>query len=270
MVCRQHEPDTMAPMLNTLISRIVFGQTKKSRPDLPRPASITFSEGDFPGGHQEFEGSSTQASPLANSPTKSLAPAAMLGNSPDKGSMEQAPASRSTSHQGYAAQPLQSAPGSRDSPTTVSTSPQPDMDQGSLQQPLPSTSHSHQGTAQSAHSGSNGEADTLHAHQSLTGSGDAHQSSIGDGQSQTDGGIGADGHGRITAGTDQQSSTAGAGSSTNGHEEAGNGDDGTTSQAEAVGSEMSTDGEGARRDDLVGLVQGTEHLIGMLQARDLS
>ena len=269
MVCRQHEPDTMAPMLNTLISRIVFGQTKKSRPDLPRPPSITFSEGDFPGGHQEFEGSSTHASSLANSPTKALAPAAVLENSPDKGSMEQAPASSSASHQAYAAQPLQSASGSRDSPK-VSTSPQPDINQGSLQQPLPSTSHSHQGTAQSAHSGSNGQADTLHAQQSSTGSGGAHQSSIGDGQSQTDGGIGADGHGRITAGTDQQSSTAGAGSSTNGHEEAGNGDDGSTSQAKAVGSEMSADGEGARRDDLVGLVQGTEHLIGMLQARDLS
>lgn len=40
----------MAPLLNTLISRIVFGETKKKRGDLPRPASLAFSEGDFPGG----------------------------------------------------------------------------------------------------------------------------------------------------------------------------------------------------------------------------
>ena len=62
----------MAPLLNTLISRIVLGQTKKSRPDLPRPASITFSEGDFPGGHQQYGGYTSQPSSIANSPTRAI------------------------------------------------------------------------------------------------------------------------------------------------------------------------------------------------------
>lgn len=49
---RQHEPQTMAPLLNTLISRIVFGETKKKKGDMPRPSSMAFSEGDFPGSYQ--------------------------------------------------------------------------------------------------------------------------------------------------------------------------------------------------------------------------
>ncbi len=51
MYYREHEPATMAPFLNTLISRIVFGQTKRDRPAMPRPSSIYFSHSDLPVGH---------------------------------------------------------------------------------------------------------------------------------------------------------------------------------------------------------------------------
>ncbi|KAK9805247.1 hypothetical protein WJX72_008453 [[Myrmecia] bisecta] len=50
MYYREHEPHTMAPFLNTIISRIVFGQTKRDRPRMPRPSSIYFSQSDLPGG----------------------------------------------------------------------------------------------------------------------------------------------------------------------------------------------------------------------------
>lgn len=74
MYYRQHEPDTMAPLLNTLIGRIVFGQTKSRRTDLSRPASFAFSEGDFPGGHQQHGSYASQPSSLGSSPTKAGAP----------------------------------------------------------------------------------------------------------------------------------------------------------------------------------------------------
>lgn len=79
----------MAPLLNTLISRIVLGQTNKSRPDLPRPASIVFSEGDFPGGHQQYGGYTSQSSSLDNSPTRGASEAGLLGNSLAHGSSSQ-------------------------------------------------------------------------------------------------------------------------------------------------------------------------------------
>lgn len=79
----------MAPLLNTLISRIVLGQTKKSQPDLPRPASITFSEGDFPGGHQHHEGYPSQPSSLGGSPTQGPQSAGLFGNSSAQGSTGQ-------------------------------------------------------------------------------------------------------------------------------------------------------------------------------------
>ena len=87
--CRQHEPDTMAPLLNTLISRIVLGQTKKSQPYLPRPASITFSEGDFPGGHPQYEGYPSQSSSLGHSPMRGAPKAGPFGNSLAQGSSSQ-------------------------------------------------------------------------------------------------------------------------------------------------------------------------------------
>lgn len=78
----------MAPLLNTLISRIVLGQTKRSRPDLPRPPSITFSEGDFPGGHQH-EGYPSQPSSLGGSPTQGPQGAGLFGKSTAQGSTSQ-------------------------------------------------------------------------------------------------------------------------------------------------------------------------------------
>ncbi|KAL3149606.1 hypothetical protein ABBQ32_002375 [Trebouxia sp. C0010 RCD-2024] len=89
MYYRQHEPDTMAPLLNTLISRIVFGQTTKRRPELPRPASITFSEGDFPGGHQQWGSYPSQLASLGNSPTQGTPRAAPRGTGSGQGSAAQ-------------------------------------------------------------------------------------------------------------------------------------------------------------------------------------
>lgn len=79
----------MAPLLHTLISRIVLGQTKRSRPDLPWPSSITFSEGDFPGGHQHDEGYPSQPSSLGGSPTQGPQGAGLVGNSSAPGSSGQ-------------------------------------------------------------------------------------------------------------------------------------------------------------------------------------
>lgn len=82
VACRQHEPQTMAPLLNTLISRIVLGETKKNKKgELPRPSSIAFSEGDFPGSYHQLLHSATHSpvrgTSAVSSPSggKSLQPA---------------------------------------------------------------------------------------------------------------------------------------------------------------------------------------------------
>lgn len=80
----------MAPLLNTLISRIVFGETKKKNGDLPRPASIAFSEGDFPGSyhrmvsapHSPARGTSAVNSPLKGASLQSVASPGQLQSSP--------------------------------------------------------------------------------------------------------------------------------------------------------------------------------------------
>ena len=262
----------MAPLLNTLISRIVFGETKKRRPDLPRPASITFSEGDFPWGSSHHYGDySTKPSSQGNSPSRGFA---SLGSSPEKGTIEQPQAESSA---------LGDSPGAQ----------QQDSGRGNVVQPQPSShnagGNSHKGAVTShgdatPSSGkqplqagygpdeeSEGQTSTaphsLHAQEELQDHG-ADQNSFS--QPQVD----------IAHDSTSTTSTSAAQQDANAHEQAGERSRGGVhsgeKQSEAESSEKGNSvvdpavPEGPNRDDLVNLVQGTEQFIGMLQGRDLS
>jgi len=275
LLCRQHEPETMAPLLNTLISRIVFGETKKRRPDLPRPASIIFSEGDFPwGSSHHYEEYSTQPSSQGNSPSRGLA---SLGSSPNKGTMAQPQAELSA---------LGNSPGAQ----------QQVSGRGNLVQPHNASGNSHKGAVNShgdgipssgkqplqaaygPDEGSEGQPSTalhsLHAQEESQGHG-ADQNSLS--QPQVD--IAHDSTSKTPTSAVQQDANKQA-SSADAHQQADERSHGDVhsgeKQSEAESHETSNSvvdaavPEGPNRDDLVNLVQGTEQFIGMLQARDLS
>ncbi len=270
MLCRQHEPETMAPLLNTLISRIVFGETKKRRPDLPRPASITFSEGDFPGGSlHHYEDYSTQPSSQGNSPSKGLA---SLGSSPDKGTMAQPQAELSAlgdshgaqqqmSGRGYLVQPHQSSHDAGENSREGAVTSHGDGGPSSGEQPLQAACGPDEESEGQTSTASHG----LHAQEESQDHG-ADQNQL----SQPRVGIAHDSIGQTPTSTAQQDANNQAGERSHGVISSGE------KQSEAESHETSNSfvdavvPEGPNRDDLVSLVQGTEQLIGMLQARDLS
>jgi hypothetical protein len=276
LLCRQHEPETMAPLLNTLISRIVFGETKKRRPDLPRPASITFSEGDFPwGSSHQYEDYSTQPSSQGNSPSRALA---SLGSSPEKGTMEQPQADLSALGGSPSAQQQVPGRGSLVQPHQSSHNAGGNSHEGAV------TSHSDESPSsgkQPLQAGygpdveSEGQTSTalhsLHAQEESQDRG-ADQSSFS--QIQVD--IAHESLSMTPTSAAQQDANEQA----DAHEQAGershSGVHSVEKQSEAESHETSNSvvdaavPEGPNRDDLVNLVQGTEQFIGMLQARDLS
>ena len=258
----------MAPLLNTLISRIVFGKTKKRRPDLPRPASITFSEGDFPwGSSHQHEDYSTQPSSQGNSPSKALA---SLDSSPDKGTMAQPPAESA----------LGDSPGAQ----------QQGSGRGSLVHPHQS-SHDAGGNSQEGAVTSHGDRGPSRGEQPLQAACGPDEQSEGQtstaphslqaqGESQDHG---ADQNGlsqpQVDTAHDSLSTTPTSAAQQYANEQADKTSHGVVlsgeKQTEAETHESSNSAvdavpEGPIRDDLVNLVQGTEQFIGMLQARDLS
>ncbi|DBA88737.1 hypothetical protein WJX77_009059 [Trebouxia sp. C0004] len=267
MYYRQHEPETMAPLLNTLISRIVLGETKKQRPDLPRPASITFSEGDFPGGSaHHYEDYSTQPSSQGNSPSKGLA---SLGSSPDKGTMAQPQAELSAlgdshdaqqqgSGRGYLVQPHQSSHDAGENSHKRAVTSHGDRGPSSGKQPLQAACGPDEESEGQTSTASHG----LHAQEESQYHG-AHQSSLS--QLQVD------------SAHDSISKMPTSAAQQNVNEQAGGRSHGIVSgekQAEAesheIGNVDAVVPEGPHRDDLVSLVQGTQQFIGMLQTRDLA
>ena len=264
---RQHEPDTMAPLLNTLITRIVFGQTKKPGPDLPRPASITFSEGDFPGGHQQFEGFTSQPSSLGSSPTRA-APSAVqhstdfLQPSPQEGSTSGVPGQ---------------ADAERSSPARSSS--QPALAQGASLQ-LSATDQSKESEAVTQQQQQQQQQQQGPAMLSLqTPSEERHRSY------DTSGAASLDANQDSTQpaqhgynGTKDHSDAAPT--SDRSHGEA-SGDKGTQQIAQAGASSSETEpasreGSSAlatfpgEQESFAELVQGTEQLLGMLAARNIS
>lgn len=267
----------MAPLLNTLISRIVFGDTKKRRPDLPRPSSITFSEGDFPGAYQQYDGYSTQPSSQATSPSRALAPP---GTSPDKGNSAW---SQSTVAE---ASTLGDNPGA---PEQLSSS---SVSKGNLIQPHQS-SHT-----KNRHSAVRGEVSSVNEHSQdpeeapLQAAGGADQSAalqqFEDGTSTAPTGLqkqqdadqtsSSQSQAAVAVDTDGRASTSSAYQGIGGQlsqgdiEQVHNGEKQPGKESRGI-SAVKADAavpSGPNRDDLVSLVQGTQQFIGMLQARDLS
>lgn len=263
----------MAPLLNTLISRIVLGQTKKSRPDLPRPASITFSEGDFPGGHQQYGGYTSQPSSLGNSPIKgrphqaapfSPAQDSLHQPSPPSSSPRQehmqvlgdgASLSETESLQAGARQSLPSELAVQTKAGESETLQSSQQQRGGANVPLnrqkeqqgnaasslaPQTSGANQGDSSRAKHGYNGNTDSSdEAVAATSGTWDAPTSGSNDSQdelAQASAGI---------SGTEQPTDMAGAG------------------LAGIAGSAK-------QQESFAELVQGTEQLLGMLASRDVS
>ncbi|KAA6418414.1 MAG: hypothetical protein FRX49_11574 [Trebouxia sp. A1-2] len=264
MYYRQHEPETMAPLLNTLISRVVFGETKKRRPDLPRPASIAFSEGDFPGSLYPY---STQPSSQGNSPSKGLA---SLGSSPDKGTMAQPQADLSALGNSHAQQQVSGRgnlvqPGGNSHGGSVTS--QGDRGPSNGEQPLQAAC----GPDQQSEGQTSTASHSLHAQEGSQDCG-ADENSLS--QSQIN--IAHDSTSKTSTSAVQQDANGQA----DAHEqtdERSHGDfNSGEKQSEAESHETSNSvvdaavPEGPNRDDLVNLVQGTEQFIGMLQARDVS
>lgn len=269
----------MAPLLNTLISRIVFLKTKKRQPDLPRPASFTFSEGDFPGGHQLYEGYSTQASSLGSSPIKAEPP--VSSSSPEKGYSAQPSVSgngpsrdfSAGSHQSErvqsAASPDQAASSSQGKVTHPQHSPsRSTQDQTGMSSQLSQKATTSEGASQSRQGSQAPEvsdagqtSSTSQVHNSSSSSDTQHRHVPGTEQQSTKANVGGSSIGQdTTAGDGQVSSSDGQVSSSDGQRQEG-GDQVSTNASEP---------QSVDRADLVHLVQGTDHLISMLQARDLS
>lgn len=265
----------MAPLLNTLISRIVFGDTKKRRPDLPRPSSITFSEGDFPGAYQQYDDYSTQPSSQATSPSRALAPP---GTSPDKGNSAWsqstvaeastlgdspgAPEQLSSSSKGNSIQPHQSSHTENGhSAVRAEVFGVNDHSQDREEAPLQAAGGADQSAALQQF-----EDGTSTAPTGLQKQQDADQTS----SSQSQAAVAVD--------TDGRASTSSAHQGTSGKlsqgdiEQVHNGEKQPGKESHGI-SAVEADAavpNGPNRDDLVSLVQGTQQFIGMLQARDLS
>ena len=260
----------MAPLLNTLITRIVMGQTKKRRPDLPRPASITFSDGDFPwGSSHHYEDYSTQPCSQGNSPSRDLA---SLGSSPDKGSMAQPQAESSALGDSPGAQQLVSGRGGLVQPHQSSHNAGGNSHEGAV------TSHGDESPSsgkQPLQAGygpdEESEGQTSTAPRSLL----AQEESQDHGADQN-----SSSHFQVDTAQDSTSKSSTNAAQQDANEQADERSHGDVhsgeKQSEAESHETNNSvvdvavPEGPNRDDLVNLVQGTEQFIGMLQARDLS
>ena len=260
----------MAPLLNTLISRIVLGQTKKSRPDLPRPASITFSEGDFPGGHQHYGGYPSQSSSLGNSPMRGAPEAGSFGNSLAQGNSNQpltlgnspidsqtqqefaAFAARSTENLGAQGN-TGTAPASEEQASFKGKQQGQDaagapLQNASLQNQSLSVGLDSAPRTSNADNGSSGHAHGYNGTRDGSGAAAAVPSSIicdSDLQINND-----------TASLDQTNDVGT--------------DSSDPSPSNSAGQSHATERSTAGQDSFVELVQGTEQLLGMLGARDVS
>ena len=263
----------MAPLLNTLISRIVLGQTKKRRPGLPRPASITFSEGDFPGGHQQYGDYPSQSSSLGNSPMRGAPEDGSYGNSLAQGSPSQ--------------------------PLRLSNSP---IDSQTQQQFAAFAARSTQNVAAQGNTGTAPETEEQDSFKGKQQGRDAVNAPLQTGSLQ---------YQTSSAGVDTAPSTSDADNSSSGHAHGYNGTRDRSGAAAAAPSSNASDSDlqsainnnstaslvqthdvgthssdpppsnravqshaaersAADQDSFVELVQGTEQLLGMLGARDVS
>ena len=242
----------MAPLLNTLISRIVLGQTKKSRPDLPRPASITFSEGDFPGGHQQYGGYASHSSSLGNSPTRGAPEAGLFGNL----------AQGSSSHPLTLGNSLMDSQPHPESATLEAGAPQNPAAQGNAR---PAPEAEGQGSfdcRQQAHDTANASLQTSNLQNQSTYDADSCSFSHAHGYNGT-----KDAFGAATAAADSDLQSAAN-------------DSDTANVAQTVGvvtdirdAPLSSSHAAGRstsdQNSFIDLVQGTEQLLGMLGARDV-
>ena len=284
----------MAPFLNTLISRIVFGETRKSRPDIPRPPSIVFSEGDFPGSQQHYEGYSPQPSSLDNGPnTGDILPAAsgaslgegipagylqtgdVQGNLPQQAPFRQGP------DEGISEQPLplptisQHGPPQSQSPSEAASS----MEASQSQQARPPETDSVHQIGSHARGRDTGSVDSTASSAEQQGTTAGSSGGVSAANAVAQDATSSDGSDSVgpTATTKQVGSTAAAGSGGGQALEAAvcsteNGDVQTSSQGTEQHRRASSDAIGpvTATHDFVSLVQGTQDLIGMLGARGVS
>lgn len=244
----------MAPFLNTLISRIVFGQTTKKRPDLPRPPSITFSEGDFPGGHQQWGSYPSQLASLGNSPTQGRPGAASYGNGSGQDNFKQ-PSLLGNSLSGNQAQ--------AHAPTLEKSAVQTPVGQGNTTTvPGPDW----QGSSEARHE--QGQ-DMASSRQSASiGSAAPSTSNVGGG------GNGHVPHGYNGSTTGSHAAAAAlhapdlSGPASNDIQ--GGTDSSPVPLSDSAGQVVATERPVSEQNSFIELVQGTEQLLGMLGARDIA
>ena len=250
----------MAPLLNTLISRIVFGETKKKKGDLPRPSSIAFSEGDFPGSYHQHSYSAVNSPGQGTSPQHLHSTLRPFQTSPPPpasshsavGGNGQQPSSGTTAEvmPDDGAQQLSAAAGAvvRDSEPihgAVQSETKPDSSghhAESQARQLP-----HESSTGNSEQGIDGRAGPRHLDSSQGNRADSGVSEARNGNdaatsgSYNGGGLGAEGSDREVLQ-----------------------DDGVLSEQGVVEAETIV----SSRDDLASLVQGTNELIGQLVARN--
>ena len=255
---RQHDPHTMAPLLNTLISRIVFGETKKKKGDMPRPSSMAFSEGDFPGSYQRqlsatnspVKGTSQQPQSAglfqASPPPATSAPQDNRQEQPSTGDPQ-------TKHEDHMKQAASS--------DTAEVKEMQPMHATSLHDRALDTSSRH-GEDRSPHQPpSNGQphaSTAVHERASVEqkDSNPSERASAETSVSQTS---------AVNASSDAEKSTDTLASNIGDSKTQQSVEDSGVSEQEAVEAETLV----SSRDDLASLVQGTNELIGQLAARSL-
>ena len=244
----------MAPLLNTLISRIVFGETKKKKGDMPRPSSMAFSEGDFPGSYQRQL--SATNSPVKATSQQPQSSEAFQASSPLTTSSSQDNRQQQSSSSGPHEDHVQQASSS----DTAEIKEMQALEAASQHGRASNISNSHVDERSQAPP-SNGQP---HASTAVRESAPVEQM-FGNSSERASAELGASAA-NASSHAQQATETLGSASSSLGNSKTqGSIQDSAVSEQEAVEAETLV----SSRDDLATLVQGTNELIGQLAARSL-
>ena len=250
----------MAPLLNTLISRIVFGETKKKKGDLPRPSSIAFSEGDFPGSYHQ------QCHSAVNSPGRGSSPQHLHSISGPFQTSPPPPASSQSALDGNGQQPSSGTTAEDmldDQAQQLSATAGADVRDSEQSHAAVQSETTHDSRGHHAES----QAQRLPLGSSTGNSEQGIDSSAGPHHLDSSQGNRADsGLSEVRNGDDAATygSQTGGGLKAEGGEPEVLQDDGVISEQGVIEAETMV----SSRDDLASLVQGTNELIGQLVARN--
>ena len=251
----------MAPLLNTLISRIVFGETKKKKGDLPRPSSIAFSEGDFPGSYHQHShsavnspdrGSSPQHLHSTSGPFQTTPPPPASLHSALNGNGQQLPS-------GTTAEDMLDDPAQQLSVTAGADVRDSEQIRAAVQSETKPDSRGHHVESQAQRLSH--ESSTSNSEQGIDSRAGPHHLDSSQGN-RADSGVS-----EVRNGNDAATSGShnGGGLGAEGSDPEVLQDDGVLSEQGVVEAETIV----SSRDDLASLVQGTNELIGQLVSRNL-